>query len=183
MHDDALVPRQLPAGVRPRYRRFAWRSASAAMFPAALVASVWLAPASVADSVDNFRAAVLATRPASCPPLRNDPLAEQTATLVNKSTSKFLDLAARAAPIPDPLPVLKDLGYGGDRAKMLQGAGFTDADAIKGALLQGFAALQDCSYTDFGVSLFLNDTSQRYVSVVVLAGAAPDNAPHPVAVP
>lgn len=135
-----------------------------------LGASVSLAPPATASSVDSLRAAVMSVRP-SCEPLRSDPLVEQAAEIVNRSTDAWLDHTGRAAPVPNPLPILTDLGYGGGRAVQVEGAGDTDADAIAGLLLIGYDILPDCSYTDYGVSVIQNQTTGHYLTTVVLAGA------------
>ncbi|MGV0870636.1 hypothetical protein [Mycolicibacterium sp. XJ879] len=112
----------------------------------------------------------MAARP-SCAPLRSDPLVEQAAEIVNRSTDKWLDHTGRAVPVPEPLPILKDLGYGGGRAVQIEGAGDTDAQAIAGLLIIGSDILPDCSYTDYGVSLIQNERTGHYLTTVVLAGA------------
>lgn len=135
-----------------------------------LGASLWLSPPAVANSVDSLRAAVMSVRP-SCGSPRSDPLVEQAAEIVNRSTDEWLDHTGRAAPVPAPLPILKDLGYGGGKAVQVEGAGDTDADAITGLLLIGYDILPDCTYTDYGVSMIRNQTTGHYLATVVLAGA------------
>ena len=144
--------------------------ASAVMVISSLAASVLLAPAAVADSADSLRAAVMAARTASCGPLRSDPIVERVAENVNQSTDAWIDHTARAVPVPDPLPVLKDFGYGGSKATMAQGTGHTGADAIKGLLLGGYNKVPDCSYKDYGVSVMQNRTTKRFLMALVLAG-------------
>lgn len=106
----------------------------------------------------------------SCAALRSDPLVEQAAEIVNRSTDKWVDHTGRAAPVREPLPVLHDLGYGGRRAVQIEGAGDTDAQAIAGLLIIGYDILPDCSYTDYGVSLIQNQSTGHYLATVVLAG-------------
>lgn len=149
-------------------RRGVARAVTAA---AILGASVSLAPSAVANSADSLRAAVITARQASCEPLRSDPLVEQAAEIVNQSTNKWIDHTGRAVPVPDPQPILKDLGYGGGRAVQIEGAGGTDAEAIAGLLLVGYDIFPDCSYTDYGVSVIQNQTTGHYLTTVVLAGA------------
>jgi len=146
-------------------------SASTAIVTTILAASVSLAPTAMADSADSLRAAVTAVRQGTCQPLRSEPVVEQAADTVNRSTDMWLDHKGRAVPVPDPLPVLKDLGYGGGRAVQVQGAGNTDAEAIEGLLLVGYDIVPDCSYTDFGVSVLQNQSTGHYLAVVVLASA------------
>jgi hypothetical protein len=52
----------------------------------------------------------------------------------------------------------------------LSGAAKTDGDAIKATILQGFAKLPDCSYTDFGVNALHNAKKDMILTTVVLAG-------------
>ncbi len=132
-------------------------------------ASVSTAPSVVADPSDSLRAAVMAARGASCGPLRSDQMVEQTAEEVNQSTDRWIDHAARAAPVPDALPVLRDLGYGGSKAAMLFGAGKTDGDSIKALLLQGYLKIPDCSYTDYGASTLHNKSKDLILTTIVLA--------------
>ena len=139
---------------------------------AVLAAGAMLAPSALADSVANFRDAVASLRDGtSCGPLRYNPVVEQVAETINRSTDQYIDHDATQVPIIDPLPGLNELGYGSNKAKLLSGAGRTDADAIKGALLEGYSALPDCSYTDFGVSVRRNETSGYVLTSLVLAGA------------
>ena len=137
-----------------------------------LSAGVSLAPSALADSVANLKDAVAQARGGtSCGPLRSDPVVEQVAEKINRSTNDWLDHTATQVPIEDPLPGLKILGYGGSKAKLLQGAARTEADAIKGMLLEGLDAIPDCSYKDFGASMLRNEASDHYLTAVVLAGA------------
>ncbi|CAJ1500488.1 hypothetical protein [[Mycobacterium] burgundiense] len=121
--------------------------------------------------MDSLRAAVLTARQASCEPLRSDPFVEQAAEIVNRSTDKWLDHLGRAVPVPDPLPILQDLGYGGGSAVQFEGAGVTDAESIAGLLIVAYDTLPDCSYTDYGVSVIQNQRTGHYLTAVVLAGA------------
>lgn len=130
-----------------------------------------LAPPALADQVATFKDAVASLRNGtSCGRLHYNPVVEQAADIINRSTDAYLNHTATHVPIADPLPGLKDLGYGGTKATLLQGAHKDPADAIKGALLEGHAAIPDCSYTDFGVSMFRNDKSGYNLTSAVLAG-------------
>lgn len=111
-----------------------------------------------------------ARRASSCGQLRYDAVAERVAEVINKSTDDYINHTATQIPISDPLPGLKDLGYGGKTTALLQGAAKTEGDAIKGALLEGYAAIPDCSYTDFGVSMRQNAPTGYTLASVVLAG-------------
>lgn len=131
-----------------------------------------LTPSALADSVANLKDAVASARGGtSCGPLSDNPVVEQAARIINQSTDDYVEHTARHVPITDPLPGLKDLGYGGDKAVLLQGARPNEADAIKGMLLEGYAAIPDCSYTDFGVDVRRNETTGYSLISVVLAGA------------
>ncbi|MGV9799233.1 hypothetical protein ACWDTP_14385 [Mycobacterium sp. NPDC003449] len=135
--------------------------------------AIGLTPAipAAADSESNLRSAIAQMRQGTCAELRSDPLVEQAAEDVIRSTDSWLDHTARAVPVPDVVPVLKDLGYPGKKATKIVSSGVTDADAIKGLLLQGYASVPDCGYTDYGARLVLNQSSGYYVAAIVMAGA------------
>ncbi|MGV0037069.1 hypothetical protein [Mycobacterium colombiense] len=138
----------------------------------AAAASFSPAPVATADFADNLRDAVTQARQGSpCGALRPEPLADQTAAIAVRSTGNYLDHNARVIPVSDPLPILKDLGLDAGRAKLLQGAGQTEADAIKAILITGYKELPDCSYTQYGTSTSPNSNlGGWYLSTVVLAG-------------
>jgi hypothetical protein len=132
--------------------------------------SIAMAPAAVADSTDSLRAAVAAARgTAACGPLRSDPVVDQAAMEINETTDRWINNASRAVPETDPLSPLKDLGYGGSKATVLSGAAKDPGDAIRATLLQGFAKLPDCSYTEFGVNALYNAKKDMILTTVVLA--------------
>jgi hypothetical protein len=166
MHLAARAPGG--AGVRPALR---WAAVSGLVAMPILVGNLCLAPSAVADSAGNFRSGLISLRAASCAPLRSDPVVEEASGIVNRSIIRYLDHTARTVPVPDPLPVMKELGYGGKKAKMLQGAGRTDAEAIKGALVEGYAAIPDCAYTDYGLSVLQSESTGLFSTVLVLARA------------
>lgn len=146
--------------------------ASALVIVMVLSTGLSLAPSALADPTANLRNAVASARGGtSCGPLRYNPVVEQAAEVINRSTDDYLNHTATRIPILDPLEGLKDLGYGGTKAYLLQGADRSDALAIKGALLEGYAAIPDCSYTDFGVSARRNETTGYNLVSSVLAGA------------
>lgn len=144
-------------------------------------AGLALAPPAPADPVADVREAIMTARgETSCAPLRYDPLVEQAAEVFNRMSDDYLDHTAtrvqnkdtRPGSIPDPLPGLKDLGYAGTKAYLLQGAHHSDALAIKGAVLQGYASrkISDCSFTDFGADMRRNErTGYNVVSVILAA--------------
>jgi hypothetical protein len=137
-----------------------------------LSAVVSPAPSALADPVDDLSTAVAAYRAgASCGPLRRDPIADKVAEVINKSISDWLDHTATQVPIEDPLPGLKELGYHGSKARMVAGSSRTSqSDAIKGVLLDGYAAILDCSYADVGFNTVRNERTGNTLSAAVLAG-------------
>lgn len=144
-------------------------------------AGLALAPPAPADPAADVKDAIVSARSeTSCAPLRYDPIVERAAQVFNRMTDDYLNHTAtrvqnkdtRPGSIPDPLPGLKDLGYVGTKAYLIQGAHHSDALAIKGALLQGYAAskISDCSFTDFGADMRRNErTGYNVVSVVLAA--------------
>ena len=136
---------------------------------ALMAASVSAVPPATADPTDSLAAAVMAARAVSCAPLRANPIVQHAADEVNDSNDKWLNHASRAVPVPDAMPLLKDLGYGGTASAMLLGAGSTSADSIKALLLQGYLTIPNCSYVDYGVSSLHNDSKDMILTAVVLA--------------
>jgi len=66
--------------------------------------------------------------------------------------------------------MLHELGYNAGKAKLLAGYGDIAAKAIHGILLQGWAAIPDCTYTKYGVDV-LDNTGEGYaLAAMVLAG-------------
>ncbi len=135
---------------------------------AVLAAPLVAAPPAAADSA-TLTEAVMAVRAVSCGPLRFDPIVEQAAADINDSTDKWLNHVARAAPVSESLPLLKDLGYGGSKSTFVLGAGRNAADSIKALLIQGYQEIPDCSYVDYGVSSLHNVAKDMILTVLVLA--------------
>lgn len=133
------------------------------------VAGVCVAPVAVADDTENLRAAVAASRPPTCGALRSDPIIDQAALGINRTTDRWINHESRAVPETDALPVLRDLGYGGSKASILSGASTDAGKAIKVTILQGFKLLPDCSFSDFGVSTLYNAKKNMILTTVVLA--------------
>jgi hypothetical protein len=163
-------------GTQPRSdkaRSPASRVAVAVAAVTAVAASICQAPAAAADFAGNLRGAVTKARQgSSCGPLRPEPLADQTAAIAARSSDTYLDHNARVIPVSDPLPILKDLGLNAGKAKLLQGAGKTEADAIKAILITGYKDLPDCSYTAYGTSTLPNSKiGSWFLTAVVLTGA------------
>ena len=151
---------------------------SAVAILAVLVAGIPLASPVLADPSVDFKDAVASARAgSSCGPLRYSPVVEQVAEISNHSTDQYLDHAVAHLPVGEPYPGLKDLleglkdlGYQGRKGTLLSGAAKNEANAIKGAILEGFDKLPDCSYTDFGVSMIRNESHGYYLTSLVLAG-------------
>jgi len=165
--------------LHPRYRgRGRWTTSVGI---ATVLAGISLGPSAAADSTDAFQHAVTSTRnAASCIAWRLDPLVEQVTQIANQSTDVYLDHNARSVPLSDPLPnipvltplqVLNDRGSKAKKAKLLQGAGHTEADAISFITISGYNTIPDCTYTDYGLSLLHNRTSGYFLAAMVVAGA------------
>lgn len=156
--------------------------ASVLVFVTIISAGLVPAPSALADPVATLRDTMVSARNGtSCRPLRYNPVVEQAAQVYNRLTDEYLNYAGQRVPegnvAPgahvDPMPGLKDLGYRGTKASLLQGAHQSEAGAIKGALLEGLAAssFSDCAYTDFGVNMRRNDRTGYNLASVVLAAA------------
>lgn len=145
------------------------RAALAALLAAGIFGAA-TAYAEPADVTGVFDAAVASVRAgSSCPALQHDPTVQHAAEISNRSTDDYLNHTARYVPVSDPLEVLRDLGSDATRAVQLRGHGRSEADAIKGALLQGNSTIPDCSYTRFGTSVLTNPDSGHIIVVAVLA--------------
>jgi len=139
-----------------------------------LSTTILFSPFAAADPAANLTDAFTSARSqTSCGPLKYNPAVEEAAKVINRSVSDYLSHTAKRVPISDPLEGLKDLGYGGSKAYLLQGAGRSDDIAVKGALLEGYAyyAISDCSCTDLGVSIQRNETTAYSIAAVVIARA------------
>jgi hypothetical protein len=135
------------------------------------VANVASAPVASADATDSLRGAAAAARPPACGPIRSDPLIDQVAAEINDSTDRWINFASRAVPEGDAMPLLQDLGYvGASKAKILSGSATDAGSSIKGALLQGFAILPDCSMTAYGVATKYNTRKDVVLVTAVLVG-------------
>ena len=170
------MPRQSPAApaVRTSTSILAWRRSIRPIAVCALLISggMAVAPSALADSVTRLQDAMAAARAGtSCQPLSYNPVVEKAAAIINQSTDDYIHNISTYQPITDPMPGLKDLGYGGNKAALLQGGLSNEADAIKGALLQGHAAISDCSYTDLGIDVRRNEATDNLLVVYLLAGA------------
>lgn len=170
------MPRQSsasPAGRRSTSILSCGRSIPPVAVCALLISGgIVVAPSAFADSVIRVQDAMVTARAGtSCQPLNYNPVVEKAAAIINRSTDDYIDHISTYQAITDPMPGLKDLGYGGNKAALLQGALSNEADAIKGALIQGHAAIPDCSYTDLGIDVRRNEATDNLLVVYLLAGA------------
>lgn len=130
-----------------------------------------VAPHALADPTSDLKGAVTQLRnTTSCGPMRYDAIAEQVAQVINRTTDEYISHTAKDIPPQDPLPGLKDLGYKGNKSKLLLGAAKDVADAIKGALIEGYNSLPDCTYTDYGADSRTNGSTGLILTAIVLAG-------------
>jgi hypothetical protein len=87
---------------------------------------------------------------------------------------RFASALAGAAvfePFEDALPVLHEIGYKAGKAKLLAAYAHDVPTAIHGAILFGWEAIPDCTYTSFGADILDNTKSAGYVlAAVILAG-------------
>jgi hypothetical protein len=151
-----------------------WRTPVRRVVACALVfvGGMVVTPSAHADLLATVQDAIMTARgETSCQPLSYNPIVEKAAGTINQSTDDYIDHLSTYQPITDPIPGLKDLGYGGNKAALLQGALSNEANAINGALLQGHAAIPDCSYTDLGIDVRRNEASDNVLVVYLLAGA------------
>lgn len=135
--------------------------------------SALLAPTALADRAVEVEQAVQAARgSASCGPLTYNPVVEHAADIINRSTYAYLTHTGENVPADGqrPTAIVKDLGMTTDKVISLQGAGQVEADAIKGALIEGDKAIPDCSYTEVGASRLYEEQSGQTLVVVILAG-------------
>ena len=155
-------------------RRWISRAGGAVMvFTPVAGVGVLLAPLAAASPAPDVAQAVASARAgAQCGPLRYNPVVEHAAEIVNRSTYDYLKHTAKSVPIEEPHPtaIMKDLGIGAGKVLSLKDSSEKEADAIKGMLLQGYAAWPDCSYTDFGVSLLHEEQTGYFLVIVVLVG-------------
>ncbi|ORW24339.1 hypothetical protein [Mycobacterium palustre] len=145
---------------------------SAAAVMTVLSVGVTLAASAGADEVDMVTNAVTAARAGTpCGPLHPNPTVQRVAEVINKSFKDWADHAASHAPIEDPLPGLKELGYRGSKGVYFGGASTkSQAEAIRAALLEGYTSIPDCSYSDIGATMVLDERSGQNLVAVVLAG-------------
>jgi hypothetical protein len=168
------MPSNSPAECEGSSTRRGWKTPARSVVACALVFSggMVVTPSAHADLLTNVRDAIVTARGGtSCQPFNYDPILEKAAGIVNQSTDDYIDHLSTYQPITDPIPGLKDLGYGGTKAALLQGALSDESLSIKGAILQGHAAIPDCSFTDLGIDVRTNEATDNILIVYLLAGA------------
>ena len=147
----------------------------AAMFELLIASAVVLAPPSSADPTADLRSAVEAKR-GGCPALQSDPVLDSVAQRANLETQNYASHTARFQPMEDPMPMLRQLSYPANKAKLLAGFAnaqkFPDAQqkAIYGATLFGWDTIPDCSYTRYGADVVTNGDTGNTTASIVLAG-------------
>lgn len=135
----------------------------------AVVMAGFTAAPSAADPLANLTDAISSARGPGCPSLHYQPAIEQAALWINQSFDGYYTHTRPNPPISDPFPALKEAGYAASKALLLLGHAGTETDAIRGPVLEGYEAIPDCSYTDFGVSVLQNDELRYSITAVVLA--------------
>jgi hypothetical protein len=127
------------------------------------------APTAAADDTGNLKAQVDAAR-RKCPPLQPDPVLDGVAQRANHESQSYIEHTARFVPFEDPMPVLHELGYPASKAKLIPGYGDVEAKAIHGVTVQGWQAIPDCSYTNYGLNVLTNANGGYVLAALVLAG-------------
>jgi len=139
-----------------------------------------VAPVSAADPTGDLKSSVDSARGGACPALQSEPILNQMAQRANLSTDSYIAFTSRSQPLGSPnadlIPALHQLGYNATKAKLLsgygnpevEGYGDVSAKAVYGAVLQGYEALPDCSYTAVGVDLFTNPDKGYALATVIL---------------
>lgn len=162
-----MTRRSIPDRRSGHPRRY--RAGRAVVTTFALIVTGWgWAPAAAADS-GTLGAAVTAARPASCPPLKANPIIQEAAAGINRDNDLWLDHASRTEPELDAQPRLHDLGFPATKSVILHGAAKNEADSIKALLLQGWNKIPDCSFTDFGVNVSRGNSAGWILTAAVLA--------------
>jgi hypothetical protein len=161
--------------------RSGFRIAPALIFVTILSGSLFVAPPALADPATDLTDALASARSeTSCAPFQYDPVLEQGAKVYNEMAYKYLNHTATRVPTAkeppgapvDPMPGLKDLGFTGSKAYLLQGANESQGIAIKGAILEGraYEVIDDCTYTGFGVDMRNSPDTGYNLTAIILAG-------------
>lgn len=152
-------------------RHRCYRAGTGAVVAGTMTATmaILLAPTSNADPTTILRSATAGKR-GGCPALQADPVLDWVAQRANGETQSYADHTARFTPFEDPMPVLRELAYPAGKAKLLAGYGESQEKAVYGAVLFGWEAIPDCTFTRYGADV-LNKTDQGYsLAAVVLVG-------------
>lgn len=141
---------------------------------AAVLATLLPVPVASADATADLKSAVVAKR-GKCPALQNDPILDQVAERADRETQNYAQMIARFQPMEDPMPTLKTLNYPAGKAKLLSGFSETTQPnpqerANYGAVLFGWEAIPDCSYTSYGAHAMTNDATGYATAAIVLVG-------------
>lgn len=134
------------------------------------IVALSLAAPSLADPTADLTSSVQSAR-GRCPSLQEDPALDEAAQRATRETDANIQHEAKFLPFEDAMPVLREMGYPTSKAKLLAGYGTEPAKAIRGAVLQGWEALPDCSYVKYGANALTNDSQGYVLTAVVLAGA------------
>jgi hypothetical protein len=178
MHCDDGRPQRLPRGVigtaegHPVERRSRLFKIAVVVLAMTICIAVAPMPSSSADAPVDLQAQVDAAR-GGCPPLQEDPVLTGVAQRANGETQSNIEHTARSLPFEDPMPVVHDLGYPAGKAKLFAGYGDVEAKAIRGAVLFGWEAIPDCSYTKYGVDVLdgsVAGSGGYWLAAIVLAG-------------
>jgi hypothetical protein len=135
--------------------------------------TISFAPPAAADPTANLKSQVDSARGSTgCPPLQRDPVLDGVAQRANRETEGYVAHTARFTPLEDPTQALRDLGYKARKTQLLAGYGDVDGDfedkAIRGAVMQGYDVIPDCTYTKYGVAVLSNALAKYAISAVVL---------------
>ena len=160
-----------PGASRRVTRRRCYRAGIRAVVVATMTATmaILLAPASNADPTTTLRSAAEGKR-GGCPALQADPVLDGVAQRANSETQSYAEHTARFTPFEDPMPVLRELAYPAGKAKLLAGYGDSQEKAIYGAVLFGWEAIPDCTYTRYGADVLSNADQGYSLAAVVLVG-------------
>ncbi|MGU3650727.1 hypothetical protein [Mycolicibacterium sp. A43C] len=137
------------------------------------VVAITAPPNAAAQPDSPLALAITASRAAAqCAPLRYDPQVEHAAQIINDSTRAYIDHTAESIPIDDvhPLALTRDLGISGDAVYSLKGSGYSEGNAIKGLVVQGFKEIPNCAYDRFGVDVRDEPNSGYSLAIALLVG-------------
>ena len=157
------------SGIRSRFGVSALL-ASALVLPG--LCAVGVPPASADPSPILEQALMAARAGSSCGAFGADPQVAHAAEIINQSTKDYLTHSAETVPAESQHPdaIAKDVGVQATKTFALQGAAQTQAEAIKGLLVQGFSAIPDCGYSRIGTSTLYDANTGFTLVTAVLVG-------------